>query len=247
MTKPFLILVAAGVVGCGGGGNGSTTSAASPDMAPGASIVGEHGQVVDYFKLTPLAGFTVSDGANTTTTDANGNWVLPAPMGTDLAPMVTGPGYSTLHLATARAAGTDVDYGAIPIPDTSSFALELSLLGADSSKALVQIIVVPTGACTSVAGGTLTVTSPSDAKVAYFATSSNLPTAAQFGNTVANRPVAVVYDIDPEKPLTVQMIHPTCKLAASGTAAKGAAYNGETTLLPAEPGDNNSVLALIAE
>jgi hypothetical protein len=201
---------------------------------------------VDYFKLTPLAGFTVSDGANTTSTDANGNWVLPAPMGTDLAPLVTGPGYSTLHLATAQAAGTDVDYGAIPIPDTSSFALELSLLGADSSKALVQIIVVPTGACTSVAGGTLTVTSPSDAKVAYFA-SSNLPTGTQFGNTVANRPVAVVYDIAPDKQLTVEMVHPTCKLAASGTATKGAAYDGKTTLLPAEPGDNNSVLALIAE
>ncbi len=72
MSKPFLLLAASVVVGCGG-----SNAKSAPDMASApsdAGIMGQHGQVMDYFNLTPLVGFTVTDGTNTTTTDAQGNW-----------------------------------------------------------------------------------------------------------------------------------------------------------------------------
>ena len=245
MTKPYWLLVAAGVLGCGG--NGTTTAA--PDLAPPASdggTVGQHGKVIDYFNLTPLAGFTVTDGNNTTTTDANGEFVLPAPMDVDLAPVVTGPSYSTLHLATARATAADVELGPITIPSSSTFGSEMSLVNADQSKALVQVVVVPTGACTSIAGGTLTVTSPPGAAIAYFS-ASGFPVANAMTDTMQHRPAAVVYNIEPGGTLTVTMTHPTCKLAPAGTAYNGGVYAGPGKLLATEPGDNNAAMVLLAE
>jgi hypothetical protein len=43
------------------------------------------------------------------------------------------------------------------------------------------------------------------------------------------------------------MSHPTCKLAAAGTAFGGAVYNGVAKLSPCQPGVSSSVLVLIAE
>lgn len=245
MTKPYWLLVAAGLLGCGGG-NGTTRTA--PDLAPPATdagIVGQHGRVIDYFNLTPLAGFTVTDGSNSTTTDANGEFVLPAPMDVDLAPIVTGPKYSTLQLARARAAAADVDLGPITIPSSSTFMSELSIINADQTKALVQVVIIPTGACTSVAGGTLTVTSPPGAAVAYFS-ASGFPVGTQMVDTMQHRPAAVVYNVEPGASLEVALTHPTCKLSAAGTAFAGAVYSG-VKLSPTEPGDNNSAMVLLAE
>lgn len=254
MTKPVLLLAfTVAAAGCGGSSTSMTATPTPPDMAStgtgggGPSIIGQHGTVVDYFKLTPLAGFTVTDGTNSTTTDDAGNWVLPLPVGSESAPTVTGAGYSTLQLVKVKAAADDVDLGPVPIPDTMSLALEASITGADTSKALVQVIIVPTGACKSLAGGTLTVISPPDAKVAYF-TSGALPTASSFSDVVSNRPVAVVYDIDPAATaLEVTMTHPSCKLAAADTTYKGAVFEGVGKLAAIEPGDFNATLALLAE
>jgi len=244
MEKPFLLVVVAGVIGCGGG-TSNTTMTTPPDMAD-TSIVGQHGQVVDYFNLTPLAGFTVTDGNNTTTTGADGTFLLPAPMGTVLAPVVTGPSYSTLTLAKAHATATDVDLGPIVIPSSATYSTELSILGADTTKALVQIVIIPTGACTSVAGGSLTVTNPANASVAYFSP-SGFPVATQFYDTMDHRPVAVVFNIEPGSELEVEMSHPTCKLSPKGTAYNGAVYDGVAQTVAAEPGDHNGVLVLLAE
>ena len=245
MTKPLLLLVAAALAGCGGA-KGSGTPDLAPPTSDAGAIVGEHGQLMDYFDLTPLVGFTVTDGTNTTTSDANGVWVLPAPMGAELAPTVIGPSYSTLQLAKATAASADVDFGPIAMPSSATFMTELNILGADQTKALVQVTIIPTGACTSVAGGTLSVTSPAGASVAYFSPAA-LPLATQFYDTMDHRPSAVVYNIDLGSTVELSMNHPTCKLAAAGTTFDGALYEGVAALTASEPGDNNSVMVLLAE
>ena len=244
MRNPLFALVAVGLVGCGG----TSASKMSPDMTPASDpgVVGQHGRVIDYFNLTPLAGFTVTDGANTTTTDSDGGFVLPAPTGATLAPTVTGPSYSTLQLAKAQAMGTDVDLGAVPIPSTATFMTELSVIGADTSKALVQVIIVPTGSCTSVAGGTVTLNSPKSASLAYFSP-SGFPVATQIYDTVQNRPSVVLFNLEPDATIDLTLVHPTCKLAPAGTVYKGAVYDGVSQLLPSEPGDNNSTLVLLAQ
>jgi hypothetical protein len=248
MRNSRFVLVAVALVGCGGSNGGA---APTPDMAPatgsgGSGIVGQHGVVVDYFNLTPLAGFTVTDGDNTTTTGADGTFVLPAPMGATLAPTVTGPSYSMLQLATATAVGPDVDLGHIPIPSTQTFMLEQSITGADASKGVVQVVIIPTGACTSLAGGTLTATAPAGASVAYFSP-AGLPTATMMYDVPEGRPVAVAYDVDPGATLAVTLHHPTCTLAPAGTTYNGATFDGSTKIAAAEPGDVNSVLFLIAQ
>jgi hypothetical protein len=247
MEKPLFVLILAGVTGCGGGGTGTGGNMAAPDMTP-ASIVGQHGRVVDYFNLTPLVGFTVSDGTNTATTDADGQFLLPAPMGATLAQTVTGPSYSTLHLPQGHAVGSDVDLGPIVIPSSATFNTELSLLSADMTKALVQVVIIPTGACTSVAGGTLTVVKPAGASIAYFSP-SGFPGATQMYDNAAmsHRPAAVVFNLEPGAELEIQMSHPTCTLAPSGTAYNGAAYDGLAPTVAAEPGDNNSAVVLLAQ
>src|ERR1700720_1051377 len=122
----------------------------STGVDAGPTIIGEHGVIIDYFTNAPQAGLTVTDGQNTTTSDANGVFVLPAPMGVALAPTVTGPMYSTLHLPEAMGAGVDVNFGTIPIPSSSSFALEQQLVANDQTMALVQITLLKTGACTAI-------------------------------------------------------------------------------------------------
>jgi hypothetical protein len=248
MTKSDCMLASAlMLLGCGGSG----TSSSPPDLAPAAAdagaIEGQHGQVIDYFNLTPLAGFTVSDGTNSTTTDAQGRWVLPLAVGDASAPVVTGPSSSRLQRAKVEAAASDVDVGQIPMPSAAGFMSELSILGADQSKALVQVVIIPTGACTSLAGGTLTLESPASAARSYFSP-CGFPLATQIYDTMDNRPVAVVYNLDPSATeIELTLHHPTCKLSAAGAARGGAKFEGLGTLSPSEPGDNNATLVLLAE
>ncbi len=241
----FLLACTLAALGCGG----SHPTTSPPDLSPAGdagAIEGQHGQVIDYFNLTPLAGFTVSDGTNTTTTDAAGKWVLPLAVGDTSAPVVTGPSYSTLQLAKVTASDVDVDVGQVPIPSTATFMSELSILNADQTKALIQVVIVPTGACKSLAGGTLTLVSPKSAALSYFSP-SGFPLATQIYDTMGNRPVAVVYNLDPAETPELTLTHPTCKLSAPATAYNGATYAGLGALFPSEPGDHNATLVLLAE
>jgi len=233
-------------VGCGSSTHQShdPVDMSSTDGAP--TIEGQHGTLVDYFTSAPLSGFTVTDGTASTTTDAQGNWVLPAPMGVALAPMVTGPNYSKLYLPEAMAGSVDVNRGRIPLPDTGGFALEQDILSVDPSQAIVQITVVNAESCKSIAGGTLTVTSPAGASVAYFST-QRLPTASAFVDVQDNLPAAVVWNVPPGENVVAEIHHPTCTQAPAGTVHDGAIFTGRTKTLAMEPGDNTSALLFVLQ
>ncbi|MCU1279458.1 MAG: hypothetical protein JWM53_3004 [bacterium] len=239
-------------LGCGGTRTGSSDGGAEVDMSPavgdGPTIIGQHGVVIDYFSNMPLAGFTVTDGQNSATTAADGTFVMPAPMGATLAPSVTGPMYTQLFLPTATVAGVDVDWGAIPIPSSSSFMLEQQIVANDQAKALVQISLVKTGACTAVTGGTLTVNAPAGASVRYF-TAQGLPTATAFTEVDASlhKPVAVLYDVPPGAAIDLTINHPTCKVAAQDKPIAGKVLSGAVTTMATEPGDKNSSLVYVLE
>jgi hypothetical protein len=246
MTRLLSACVALALAGCTGNPvkMDMNPDMASDDAAP--AIVGQHGQVVDYFTLQPLAGFTVTDGPNSTTTDAAGKFVLPAPAGTVLQPMVTGPDYSTLQLPAAMADGDDFDRGILPIPSAMTFGTEQQILSNDPSKALVQVTVVRTGACASVQGGTLTVNSPAGVSVSYF-DKSGLPLASSFTDTTAQRPVAVLYNVPPGEKVSLTLDMPSCTEAPAGTVTSGATFTGDIVTLPCEPGDHNSALAVVVQ
>jgi hypothetical protein len=251
--RTVLILGATAAFGCGGSGNGGgtgtgTMSDMSSGMADGPTIVGEHGTLTDYFSNAPLAGFTITDGQNSTTSDADGNFVLPVELGATLKTTVTGPMYTMLFLPDGTASTTSPDRGYIPIPDVMGLGLEQQILGTDPTKALIQITVLKTGACTSLAGGTLTVNSPAGAQVAYF-TTQGLPTGSAFADVDVGRhkPVAVVYNAEPGVDIDVTIHHPTCTQVAPGTTMDGYALTGKATTMPLEPGDNNTSLVFALE
>ncbi|HEY3820184.1 MAG TPA: hypothetical protein VGL81_23630 [Polyangiaceae bacterium] len=232
--------------GGGGGGNSGPT-------------VTEHGIVYDYGTLlasgtlATVEGLTVTDGDETTTTDAQGTWSLAMPLGATMAPIVTGTSkgdvYSLLMFPAATAAGADLDWGNIIIPDQSTFSLEQVTLGSTSTDAIVHVVAVAQGACTTLAGGTLTVTSPPGAKVNYF-DAQGYPSATQTAMVdppVPQRPVADIYDVAPGAQISFTLKHPSCHLAPYPVTFNGGTFSGQVTTKAAEPGDNNSAMNIILQ
>jgi hypothetical protein len=218
-----------------------------PDMAfvtgdmSGPVIEGEHGRLIDYFSNMPLAGLTVTDGANSVTTGADGTFVLPAPLGATLSPVASGPMFASLYLAEATADGVDVNRGDVPMASDANFMLEQSILGNDTSMALVHIAIRRSGACTSLAGGTITVSSPADTKLAYFST-SGLPASQTMFDVVAPKPNAVVYNVPAGATLDVKIDVPGCTQVPFGGSRDGMVLTGKVPTLATEPGFNTAAL-----
>jgi hypothetical protein len=221
-----------------------------PDLAQApqmdAGIVGQHGKTVDYFSAMPLAGLTVTDGTASTTTDENGEWQLPVPTGQS-APVISGNGYVPLHLAYATAGADDMDRGTIVMATSQDFMTEQSLLSFDTTLAVVHVAIVMTGACTSLQGGSLSVDSPSGASVTYF-DKSGLPIGSKLVDVAATKPSALLYNVTPGASLNLSLTHPTCTLAPAGSVTvSGVIFDGQAPTLAAEPGDNTSVIVLVAQ
>jgi hypothetical protein len=241
-----LIIGTALVAGCGGSKTTGAPDMAMADMS-GPVIQGEHGTLVDYFSMMPLAGLTVTDGTNSTTTGADGSFVLPAPMGVTLSPFASGTGYATLHLPEGTAASVDVNLGVVPMAQTSSFALEQNILANDQTKALVHILIVKTGACASIANGTVTVNAPAGAKLAYFST-AGIPTAPTMYDIAAPKPAAVVYDVTPAAALDITINAPGCTQVPFGTTPlNGLTLNGNVVTPATEPGDQAAALVFVLQ
>jgi hypothetical protein len=217
------------------------------DAAPGTSI--EHGTFVDYMTLKPVAGLTIADNGLTTTTDANGAWSLTVPSGSLLQPTITGDNKTKLLFPDATASTSDVDFGTVVMPDHTAYMLEQGTLDSfDSTKALVQIVVMTAGSCASAVGGTLSVVSPPGAPMVYFG-SGGIPdkTITSFQAVKPNRAVAVVYNIPLDAELTVAVTHPTCTQAPFPAAQGGKTLSSHVRLQAAEPDDVNSALVLVLQ
>jgi hypothetical protein len=242
-----------------GDDGGTSSSSGGGGGEGGGATITEHGIVYDYGTLlssgtlAPVEGLTVTDGTQTTTTDANGNWSLTMPASATLSPTVTGTSkgdaYSFLMFPSATAAATSVDWGNIIIPDTSTFSLEQVTLGSTSTDAVVHVVANVTGSCTSLAGATLTVTSPPGAMVNYF-DAQGYPSATQTSMVdppVPQRPVADIYNAAPGAAIAFTLTHPTCHLAPYPITFAGGTFSGQVTTKAAEPGDNNSALNILLE
>ena len=241
------------VVACSSGSSspasGGGDAGVSNDTGATAGSVVEHGAIVDYFSLKPVAGLTVNDNGATTKTDANGAWSLTVPSTSTSQPIVTGPAYTQLLFPDSTPTGAEVDFGTSVMPDSSTYNLEQNSLNAfDPAKALVQVVLVATGACTSVVGGTAKVVSPAGATLTYFAT-SGIPSATEttFQDVKPNRPVVVISNIDVGAELVVQIDHPTCKQAPFPTTYAGKTFSGHVRTEAAEPGDINAALVIVMQ
>jgi hypothetical protein len=254
IVRVWCVLSVAFVAGCsshpGTESGSSPASGSEPDAAikdaaldvveaaSGTSV--EQGVMVDYESLFPVKGLTVTDNGQTATTDANGNW--------SLQPTVTSSTYSRLLFPDSTAVSADIDFSTVVIPDLSTYSLEESVLGNDTTKALVHIVVVTQPSCASAVGGTLSVTSPSGARVEYFGTASTPDEqVTSFQAVAAGRPVAVIFNIDPSATLSFQISHPTCTQVPFPVTYGGRQYPGTVRLSPGEPGAVNSALVVVLE
>jgi hypothetical protein len=230
-------------------GDAGTKAAVDADVIDAyAGTATEHGVVVDYGTLKPVAGLTVTDHGVTAVTDATGSFTLTAPTGSRLSPSVTGPSYTHLLFPASVPAAADVDFGTLVMPTSSTFMLEQAGLSNDTSEALVQLVVVTAPSCASAVGGTIQVLSPSGTKFTYFSTDS-LPdgTVTSFQAVTPPRPVAVLFDIKAGAALSVQITHPKCKQAEFPFTYQGKTYTGQVPTVATEPGDTNAAMVMMLE
>ncbi len=224
-------------------------SDAAKEAAPGTVV--EHGIMVDYATLNPAAGLSITDNGQSTTTDATGAWSLTVPADAKLQPIVTGPKYSLLYFPDSKPekAGADVDFGTAVSATADLYNVESGILaGIDTTKALIHLVVVTTGTCTSPVGGTLKVTAPADAKVSYFGESS-IPddTVTSFQKVAGDRPVAVIYNVTPGADVAFTIDHPTCKLAPYPVTFRGKTYDGKVRTEAIEPKHLNSAMVAVLQ
>ena len=221
-------------------------STTSPDMSQTDVVVpGMRGTVVDYFTDMPVAGLTVVDGDNTTTTDANGNFELPTTG--PLAPVVSGATYSTLYLPEATPAASRSRTGRSRFRRCRPSGSSSSSWAATRPRRWCRSRSCRSRRARASPAAPSPSSLPADAKVAYF-TSQKLPTANSFIDGITgHRPVAVIYDLEPGVPLEVEVHTPNCTQAPPNTAYAHSSLTGKVTTAPIEPGDYNSSLVYIVE
>lgn len=227
---------------------GPVTGGDGGAVETGGATINEKGTVLVYPNGRPASGLTVTDGTQSGTTDAQGNFALPAPAGASLQTVVTGPKYTTLFLPEATSATGDVDRKRFMVPDTGALTLAQQITSCDTTQAVVYVTIEKVGACTSVDGGTLTLRSPQGAQFMYF-NSYKLPSATQTSIVdTPDMPVALIYNVPPGSDFDIQVDHPTCKMVPfPATRPDGTTFSGKVTTKPMQPGDNNSALAVVMQ
>ena len=207
-TATLLVLAAAGC-----SSNGGTTA-----------LVTQRGRTVQYLPcqttLAPVAGATVTVGAQTATTAKDGTYSIEVPSGTPFTMTVekttisnpndpTDIKYVKLIEAqdTVKASYDRGDTRLLSV-DTASL-LSSALTNYDTAKALVTVELVKTGSCADV-GGTTVKLSPSDSKaVTIYPQNCISPDPSGPSATKDIFPAAVVYDLSPGT-YTVSATSPTC-------------------------------------
>jgi hypothetical protein len=217
--------------------SGASDANADADGGSGKTFA-DKGVVLDYITRKPLADITLSEGGITAKTDATGAYSMTLPADTPVELVLTGGEYTKTFIAEVSLAA---DYSRIvPIPQLALYHVGVnSFDGYDATRGVVYIVARATGSCTDVSGGSITLKSPADAKVAYF--TDKLPDMDRktFKWVDDDTPVAAVYNVPAGQQVDIQIDHPTCKHMPFPATVKGATYTGRVTV---EAGDANSVL-----
>lgn len=250
------------IVACSGGAapppelQNRGDASSNPIVEAGAGQANEHGTLFDYGSLlggqmSPVHSLTISDGAQTATSDSGGKFALVEPTGVVLNATISGSSgsdaYPKLFLPEVIFNGPDGDRGDAILADQSTFSLEQTLLSPDTTKALVQLVVLPTGSCKSAEGGTIVVDSPADVKVRYM-DSIGYPRPAQ--TQIASFPQiwrasAVLYDVDPTATLSVRVTHPTCKQIPFPADFRSTTFTGNVVLAPLSENVASALVVLL--
>lgn len=158
----FLALLLAACSDNNNPGNDGGTDAGNNDVDQGNTFK-QSGQIVDFSSKAGQPGMIVSGGGNSATTDTTGKYTLPVPKDTAYTMTISsGPNantsYLTLNEQEWKLSG-DVDRGKTSAVSNATEGLLKSILvpQPDVNLAVLTIQVIPTGACTSATGSTISV------------------------------------------------------------------------------------------
>ncbi len=200
-------------------GDTGQKSDSSGDSAVGTTL---HGRLVNFQSGTAIAGGTVSGGGNTATSDATGVFDLAVALGIPFTATATAATYTKL-IGQEIQISASVDFGTLPmISAGTTSVLRAQLTGYDAGKGALIVLVVPSGACASEGGATLSV-SPAGT-VVYF--SGGFPSASATSVAAGQAPSAVIYNIPPGVALTLSVTSSTCSQTAYPVTQGALTYTG---------------------
>lgn len=220
---PLAVLAFAACSNNNPNGNDAGNDASNDGPANG---VKQTGQIVDYSSGAGVASAMVSDGTNSATGDAKGNYTLTVPKDTPYTMTTSASGYLTLNEQEWKLSG-DAVRGKTSAVANGTEQLLKSILQPPPDPTLgvltVQVIALggDGGACTSATGATISVPGvvTGDAgtgiRLMYFdGGSPNLPSQTATSVTDGALPSAIIYNLPVGMFNQVTVTHPTCKAVA---------------------------------
>jgi hypothetical protein len=218
--------------------------------ASSGPTVTQTGKTVEYSPCaepTAVAGATVTVGAQSATTAADGSYSIQVPSGAPFTMTVYAPQYIPLIEAQDMVKASYDRGNTLMISTSTASFLESALPGFDSSATFLTVELVKTGNCADVTGTTITV-SPTNAGAA---TEYPAQCVSPVGGTSATDGVfpsasaAVVYNLSPGTH-TVSASSPKCKQVPYPyeDPATGLTYEGVVTT---EIGDTNAFTRVFLE
>lgn len=214
----------AGDAGPSDAGVGSVDADAAP-----ATVI-HRGVVVDYDTKQPVEGTTIKlAGGAQGTTDATGAFAIEVPSNVAYAATITAPDHVVADFGEIRLSG-DHDQGTFVLSSLAHSVQAREFMGNyDPMKAVLLVSIAALPGCSSIAGSTVTVEPAGAAKVRYFLDGKQSFESAVFAN---EEPAAVMWNVEPNVPLSVKVTSPACTQGASPVTAGNATYSDKITAKP---------------
>lgn len=253
----YLLALSVGAVGCSskssnnpGTSDSGTSEAGDEDSGSPAGTIKDNGNVTTYDDngKTPIKNAPLVEGDATGTTDDKGNFTLTIPAEQPYSLVIKPPpGTSTQYVTTYMPeiiAHGDNNRPKIMVPSVDTFHLAQGALpGFDTSKGVIYVVVYATGSCASIAGGTVSVVSPADAKLVYFDGALTSTAATKFADD--HIPGAALYNVTPGADVKIEITHPTCKMREFPAAHENVTYTGKVEVHPASEEANSALVVFL--
>lgn len=238
LVVSFLALSASALAGC------SATVVAPPpppDVPPPANVT-QTGKVLDFVTKQPVAGATIAAAGQTAISGADGVYSFKVAPGVPFTMSVSGPNRASMFFQE-RAIDADVDDGAfLSVDEPTAVLLRSTLTGYDEKLGSISTEVIATGGCASNEGATVSISPAGAAKIVYF--KNGLPSASQTSVIANELPAAVIYNVQPGVPVTLSVVHPTCKQIPFPMKQGSVEYTGA---LQVEAGDVTTYASLFVQ
>ncbi|WP_394846414.1 hypothetical protein LZC95_02985 [Pendulispora brunnea] len=185
------------------------------------------GAITNLDTKVSVPGVTVDadSGKHRAITDAQGRWTIPQlPKFRPFTPTLSANDFVTITWQEYILLG-DFDRGGFELaPLSRAQASRGRIADYDPNKGVQHFTLVNLGNCDDPSGGTVVVPPGSSARVKYFKDGrlSDAPSISAHDD-----PQVYFYNVDLDKPLEYELVHPTCKLVPFPVKVGNVIYTGK--------------------